>query len=126
MESNMEMNMDSKMGYDSTESKDLESLESDIECSICFVNEKNKILPCGHKVCEKCYQQIELCPFCRNKLNKPIVSTNESVESVESVESIESLVCVSWNTRYYIFMTILASIGPITWFSYGIILFRNK
>jgi len=134
------------MCYESTDSKitplDIESMESNtpldiepstIECTICFINEQNKILPCEHKVCEECYQNIEVCPFCRKKINKPrpeprplevpiiLTSTRTRINSDE-----ESIYDICVKIRFYLFITIVG-IVPMAWISYGLFpLYRTK
>jgi hypothetical protein len=140
--------MDSKMGYESTDSKitplDIDSMESNtpldiepsiIECTICFINEQNKILPCEHKVCEGCYQNIDVCPFCRKNINKPrpesrpeprpltfpVILTNTITNSDE-----ESIYDICVKIRFYLFITIVG-IVPMAWISYGLFpLYRTK
>lgn len=41
-----------------------------MECAICFEVEEPFILPCNHSVCQSCYRNIELCPFCRKKIKQ--------------------------------------------------------
>jgi hypothetical protein len=113
--------MDSKMEYDSTDTK-IKHLDN--ECKICFVNEPNKILPCEHTVCESCYQNIELCPFCRNKLNKPIVITITSTNTMTNNDEYTIYDRINRIT-YYIIISILFS-APVAWLTYGMILFRKK
>lgn len=37
------------------------------ECTICQENVKKRaIMKCGHSLCRKCYNKIDLCPFCRS------------------------------------------------------------
>ena len=122
--------MDSKMGYDSTDSKVIESKDTELEkeCTICFINEKNTLLPCEHKVCEKCYKNIEACPFCRIKINKPKIHISIELpmnpsSSTQVDIQIEPEPCY---TKYYIFIFVFAAVVPIIWFGYGIMLFRNK
>ena len=103
--------MDSKMEYDSTDTKD-------IECKICFENEQNKILPCEHKVCESCYENINVCPFCRKNLNKPIIITITTIDEYTIYDRINRL-------AFYIFMSIIFS-APLAWLTYGMFLFRKK
>jgi len=113
--------MDSKMGYDSTDTKV-------IECTICFANEQNKILPCEHKVCETCYQNINVCPFCRNRLNKPVLTmdTTTSRTTSRTTSSDEYTIYDSINNLvFYICITIIFT-APIEWLTYGMILFRKK
>ena len=115
----MESTMDSKMGYDSTDTKV-------IECTICFENEQNKILPCEHKVCENCYQNINLCPFCRNTLNKPIIIMETTTHRTSSSDSEEFTIYDRINRMaFYIFISIVFS-APVAWLTYGMFLFRKK
>jgi len=135
--------MDSKMGYESREIKDIEIdkekeeeySDSEKECTICFINDKDTILPCEHKVCEKCYKNIETCPFCRIKINKPNTCTIVSIElqpSTSTQVQVDIPVTVDSPCKKLHFCTMilimlmLASVGPITWFGYGLVLFRNK
>ena len=107
------------MGYESTDSKiDIEL--SVIECTICFVNEQNTVLPCAHKVCENCYEKITECPFCRNKINKPITNTiaNINYNIVETVEITSS------DRKFYIFISIVSA-GPIGLLFYGMSMFSR-
>ena len=116
----MEPSMDSKMGYDSTDTKV-------IECTICFVNEQNKILPCEHKVCENCYQNINLCPFCRNTLNKPVVIIMDTITNRSTTTNSEEVTVYDriYRMAFYIFISIVFS-APVAWLSYGMFLFRKK
>lgn len=99
------------MGYESTDAKmDIELTV--IECTICFVNEQNTFLPCTHKVCESCYEKIDECPFCRNKINKPITHilvTNEDPNH---------------DTKFYIFLFFVCAV-PISFLFYGMIIFSR-
>lgn len=42
-----------------------------MECSICYVNKVEITLLCKHSLCQSCYRNIELCPFCRKRI-KPV------------------------------------------------------
>ena len=37
-------------------------------CDICFENENNITLSCNHKLCHKCVNHINKCPFCRRDI----------------------------------------------------------
>jgi len=121
------------MGYESTESK-INSLDiepSTIECTICFMNEQNKILTCEHKVCEDCYQNIEVCPFCRKKINKPIPESRPLTVPVILTNTItnsdeESIYDICVKIRFYLFIMIVGMV-PMAWISYGLTpLYRTK
>lgn len=42
-------------------------------CKVCFVNQVNKFLICGHIFCEQCLANVNSCPLCRG-----YISRNES------------------------------------------------
>ena len=115
--------MDSKMGYDTTDSKiDIEI--SVLECTICFVNEQNKVLPCEHKVCVNCYENIEVCPFCRKNIIKPITDTNTDTNAPNTITtSIYRNVDVEeeYDRKFYVCMTIITT-APICMLFYGMIM----
>ncbi len=51
------------------------------ECSICFYKKKSSnitTLKCHfkHRLCQKCFKQINQCPFCRAPINKSHYTTN--------------------------------------------------
>ena len=37
------------------------------DCKICYSNESNKKLPCGHELCSSCCVRLNsaICPYCR-------------------------------------------------------------
>lgn len=47
-------------------------LEGKRECSICFEKDYFKIVceTCFNTICQKCYDKLEICPFCREQLVK--------------------------------------------------------
>jgi|SRR3989344_1567214 len=40
------------------------------ECNICFTKSESLILSCKHKLCYRCYNRINRCPYCRNEILK--------------------------------------------------------
>ena len=38
----------------------------DNACEICYDGEIERVLPCKHLLCSKCFKCINKCPFCRN------------------------------------------------------------
>ena len=124
------------MGYESTDTKiDIEL--NIVECTICFVNEQNKVLSCEHKVCEDCYENIDSCPFCRNKIDKPISNTDTPIDSpIDSpidttihtrrtnIYTNTIQIEESANRRFYIFMSIVSA-GPIGVLFYAMTMFNR-
>ena len=43
-------------------------MDSVEQCNICYEDEANCSLNCDHKVCKSCYNEINLCPFCRRSI----------------------------------------------------------
>lgn len=39
------------------------------ECLICCCEEASEELDCGHRICEKCLERIDVCPFDRNNIH---------------------------------------------------------
>lgn len=63
--------------YNTFEDSDDESVDFEdeaTECPICFADFKEEDLmvckPCGHCVCEECYNHINHCPLCRKEIKK--------------------------------------------------------
>jgi hypothetical protein len=52
------------------------------DCKICYSNESNKKLPCGHELCSSCCVRLNsaLCPFCRANF---IYNANEIKERIQ-------------------------------------------
>jgi hypothetical protein len=46
------------------------------DCKICYSNESNKKLPCGHELCSSCCVRLNsaICPYCRQNF---IFNANE-------------------------------------------------
>lgn len=60
-----------------------------MECSICYVNKVEITLLCKHSLCQSCYRNIEVCPFCRKRI-KPIPEEIEIIIIETSNNSNES------------------------------------
>ena len=41
---------------------------NECECSVCYVNKVELSLLCKHSLCKSCYNNIEICPFCRKRI----------------------------------------------------------
>lgn len=54
--------------------RDIQLSQIDMEidviiCGICNTNKKNISFGCGHTTCKMCSDQLDKCPFCREKIN---------------------------------------------------------
>ena len=56
--------------------KNLEAKVKEIEsvntCTICLDRQKNVMFLCGHGTCDICSPSLEMCPICRDPIEKKI------------------------------------------------------
>ena len=92
---------------------DLDSIELQvIECTICYVNAQDTLLPCSHSVCQSCYEHIELCPFCRTKIK----NVPRSVIVSEPVYENDT-----FNKRRFCICSVIICAVPMVWLTFGMI-----
>ena len=102
---------------------DLDSLDNSIElpviteCTICYVNPQDTLLPCSHSVCQSCYEHIESCPFCRTKIIKN-VPTSIIVSVPVSVSVSENDSC---SKRKFCICSLIIFAVPMAWLTFGMI-----
>lgn len=59
-----------------TSLKSLEAKVKEIEsvntCTVCLDRQRNVMFMCGHGTCDVCSPALELCPICRDPIEKKI------------------------------------------------------
>jgi hypothetical protein len=63
-----------------TKSKVLRELSNKFkeDCCICFELTHNKT-NCGHVICRKCHDKVEICPICRSEIDHRFVKSNQKL-----------------------------------------------
>jgi hypothetical protein len=106
------------MDLDSTIFKDGITI---MECSICYVNKVEISFLCKHSVCQSCYRNIEICPFCRKRVKpkEPVIEIEQNIRINDPDE-------VTRNPNFYFVLCVMLT-GPMIWvcFALGVILNSN-
>lgn len=61
-----------------------------MECHICFTSKLDRdivFLDCSHSLCKCCFNRLinPTCPFCRTKIKKRIMNTNNNNEVIKPI-----------------------------------------
>ena len=50
----------------------LQEMEDSLLCAVCMERKKDTVFMCGHAVCSKCSDALQMCPMCRKAITRRI------------------------------------------------------
>lgn len=50
----------------------LQEMEDSLLCAVCMERKKDTVFMCGHAVCSKCSDALQMCPMCRKSITRRI------------------------------------------------------
>ena len=50
----------------------LQEMEDSLLCAVCMERKKDTVFMCGHAVCSKCSEALQVCPMCRKTITRRI------------------------------------------------------